>query len=49
MIAGLRENQIEVIECHETLWYGLDDRVQAIKGAWLKPGFWLTVILRIFG
>jgi glycosyltransferase involved in cell wall biosynthesis len=40
MIEGLRRNGIGVIECHETLWYGIEDRVQAVGGSWKRPRFW---------
>lgn len=43
MIEGLRRNGVEVIECHETLWSGIDDRVQITSGGWLSPKFWLKV------
>jgi len=39
MIEGLRRAGIEVIECHETLWRGIEDRIQAVKGGWLRPTF----------
>lgn len=39
MIEGLRRNDIEVIECHETLWHGIEDRVQAASGGWIRPRF----------
>lgn len=48
MIAGLRLNGVEVIECHETLWYGIEDRVQTTSGGWLRPAFWWRV-LRTYG
>ncbi|MBC8273568.1 MAG: glycosyltransferase family 4 protein, partial [Chloroflexi bacterium] len=34
----------EVIECHERLWHGIGDRVQAAGGGWLRPGFWWRVL-----
>lgn len=43
MIEGLRRNGVEVIECHEPLWFGIDDRVQAASGGWIRPSFWLRV------
>ena len=39
MIEGLRSNGVEVIECHETLWHGIEDRVQTASGGWLHPSF----------
>jgi len=44
MIEGLRRNGVEVIECHETLWHGVEDRVQTASGGWLRPGFWWRVL-----
>jgi glycosyltransferase involved in cell wall biosynthesis len=40
IIAGLRLNGVVVYECHETLWHGIEDRVQIASGGWLKPKFW---------
>jgi len=44
MIEGLRRNGVEVIECHEPLWLGTEDRVQAASGGWVHPSFWLRII-----
>lgn len=44
MIAGLRLNGVEVIECHETLWHGIEDRVEATSGGWKKPSFWWRIL-----
>jgi glycosyltransferase involved in cell wall biosynthesis len=44
MIAGLRFNGVEVNLCHETLWHGIEDRVQTASGGWLKPVFWGRLI-----
>jgi glycosyltransferase involved in cell wall biosynthesis len=44
MIAGLRSQGIEVIECHSTLWHGIEDRVQATSGGWRNPKFWLRLL-----
>jgi len=44
MIEGLRRNGVEVIECHQRLWYGIEDRVRVAGGGWLKPAFWLRVL-----
>jgi len=44
MIEGLRRNGVEVIECHETLWHGVEDRVQTASGGWLRHGFWWRVL-----
>jgi len=48
LIEGLRQNGVEVIECHEQLWRGIDDRVQLASGGWIHPGFWCRV-LRTYG
>ena len=39
MIAALRSQGVEVIECHERLWQGIEDRVQTASGGWLSPAF----------
>jgi len=44
MIAGLRRNDVEVIECHVPLWHGIEDRVEAASGGWLRLSFLLRVI-----
>lgn len=47
MIEGLRRNGVEVIECHESLWRGVEDRVAAASGRWLSPAF-LGRVLRVY-
>ena len=49
MIAGLRLNGVMVIECHETLWHGIDDRIETTSGGWRKPGFWWRILKTYFG
>ena len=44
MIEGLRRNDVEVVECHEPLWQGIDDRVQTASGGWLRLGFIIRLI-----
>jgi glycosyltransferase involved in cell wall biosynthesis len=44
MIEGLRQAGVQVIECHEQLWKGIPDRVEAASGGWLRPAFWRRVI-----
>ena len=44
MIEGLRQAGVEVVECHQSLWQGIEDRVKAASGGWLKPAFWGRVI-----
>jgi glycosyltransferase involved in cell wall biosynthesis len=39
MVEGLRRNGVEVIECHERLWHGIEDRARAASGGWLRPAF----------
>lgn len=48
MIEGLRYNGVEVVECHEPLWQGIEDRVEAASGGWARPSFaWRA--LRVYG
>lgn len=44
MMASLRSAGVDVVECHEALWHGIEDRVGAVSGGWLKPKFWLRVV-----
>ncbi len=44
MIEGLRQAGVEVVECHEGLWHGIEDRVQAASGGWLRPVFWGRIL-----
>lgn len=44
MIAALRSNGIQVIECHEPLWHSIEDRVQTASGGWCNPNFLIRVI-----
>ncbi len=39
MIAALRTQGVEVVECHVPLWRGIEDRVQAASGGWRSPLF----------
>ena len=43
LIEGLRRNGVQVIECHERLWDGIEDRVETVQGGWKRPGFWWRV------
>ena len=47
MIEGLRQAGVIVTECHESLWHGIEDRVQAASGGWLRPAF-LGRVLRAY-
>jgi glycosyltransferase involved in cell wall biosynthesis len=44
MIERLRDQGFEVIECHQRLWNGIDDRERVASGGWLEPAFWWRVI-----
>jgi glycosyltransferase involved in cell wall biosynthesis len=44
MIEGLRRNGVTVIECHEALWRGVDDRVEIASGGWFRPKFLLRIL-----
>lgn len=44
LIQGLRSQGVEVIECHEPLWSGIDDRVEAVSGGWKRLRFWWRVL-----
>jgi len=48
LIDGLRQNGVEVIECHETLWHGIDDRVHLASGGWRSPSFWWRAVCAYF-
>jgi len=51
MIKGLRKNGVEVIECHENLWTGIEDRVNAVEKGIFNPKLWkrmLGVYFRLF-
>jgi glycosyltransferase involved in cell wall biosynthesis len=49
MIEGLRRNGIEVIEVHERLWRGVEDRVEVASGGWLRMGFALRLLKAYWG
>jgi len=44
MIEGLRRNGVEVVECRETLWRSIEDRVQVASGGWKQLTFLLRVL-----
>jgi len=51
MLEGLRCNGVLVVECRESLWYGVEDRVQVASGGWRRLGFWwrlLSTYARLF-
>ena len=48
LIEGLRQNGVEVTECNVPLWQGVEDRVQAASGGWIRPSFWWRVFITYF-
>jgi glycosyltransferase involved in cell wall biosynthesis len=44
LIEGLRRSDIEVVECHQALWQGVEDRVRTASGGWKKPAFWWRLL-----
>lgn len=44
MIAALEAAGIDVVQCHATLWRGIEDRVETTKGGWKRPSFWWRVL-----
>src|SRR5690349_16649011 len=44
MLEGLRRNDVVVVECHEPLWHGIEDRVRVASGGWRRPGFWWRLL-----
>jgi glycosyltransferase involved in cell wall biosynthesis len=48
MIEGLRRASVEVIECHEPLWQGIEDRVRAASGGWFRLAFFVRVLRAYF-
>jgi glycosyltransferase involved in cell wall biosynthesis len=44
MIEGLRRVGVDVIECHEQLWYGIEDRVDTVQGGWFSFRFLKRVL-----
>lgn len=44
MLQGLRGQGVQVIECHATLWQGIEDRVAQASGGWKNPRFWGRVL-----
>ena len=45
MIAGLRANGVEVIECRVSLWHGIEDREQVAGGGWARFSFFKRVFV----
>jgi glycosyltransferase involved in cell wall biosynthesis len=45
MIDRLRNQGIELVECHERLWHGVEDRERVASGGWMNPRFWWRMII----
>lgn len=43
---GLKKAGVEIIECHETLWKGDEDREKIARGKWISPSFWMRLSYR---
>jgi len=39
IVEGLRQNGVEVVECHRTLWRGTADKIARAAGGWKQLGF----------
>ncbi len=48
MIKGLKKNNVDVIECHENLWEGIEDRVNAVKKGLMNPRLWKRFIVSYY-
>ena len=44
MIEGLRRNGVVVLECHQSLWQGIEDRVWVASGNFWRPSFIWRVV-----
>ena len=44
MLAAFEKAGIEVVQCHESLWYGIQDRIDLVRGGWRNPKFWWRVL-----
>lgn len=44
LIKGLKTQKVDLFECHEALWDGIEDRVQTASGGWFSPRFWIRFI-----
>jgi glycosyltransferase involved in cell wall biosynthesis len=44
LIAGLREQGVELLICHHTLWQGIEDRVAQASGRWRSFSFVRRVV-----
>lgn len=48
VLEGLRQAGIKVIECHQKLWYGDEDRLKVAEGRWFSLGFMWRVFVAYF-
>jgi glycosyltransferase involved in cell wall biosynthesis len=48
MIKGLIKHNVNVIECHETLWNDIEDRVNAVKKGLINPKLWKRFIFTYY-
>jgi glycosyltransferase involved in cell wall biosynthesis len=44
LIEGLRRAGIQVVECQQALWQGVEDRVRTASGGWKRPSFWWRLV-----
>lgn len=44
IIQGLRQNGVEVVECHVRLWRNTADKIESVKGGLFKPGLLCRVL-----
>lgn len=44
IIRGLRQNGVEVVECHARLWHNTADKIRAAQGGFLTPRFLCRVL-----
>lgn len=47
MVEGLRRNGVKVVECHEPLWRGIEDREEVASGGWARPQF-IGRLIRVY-
>lgn len=43
LLQGLRSNDVDVVECHESLWKGTADKIARASGGWKQLGFLLKL------
>ena len=45
IIEGLRQNGVEVVECHAELWRDTADKIRAVKGGFFAPSLWRRLLV----